>query len=127
MSSSRWGRGGLWPGRFGGNMDAADVREGTTVYLPVYHEGALFYFGDGHAADRQRIYAAQDGQRRDDLPQVPCSDEHCCHGFAQPLAGKQGNVRQQLSDLPCGDPYQAPSGDLSESGGHRSAPSRSEW
>ena len=41
--------GGLWPGPFGGNMDAADVREGTTVYLPVFHPGALFYFGDGHA------------------------------------------------------------------------------
>jgi len=41
--------GGLWPGNFGGNMDAADVREGTTVYLPVFHPGALFYFGDGHA------------------------------------------------------------------------------
>ena len=41
--------GGLWPGRFGGNMDASDVREGTTVYLPVFHRGALFYFGDGHA------------------------------------------------------------------------------
>jgi amidase len=41
--------GGLWPGRFGGNMDAADVREGSTVHLPVFHEGALFYFGDGHA------------------------------------------------------------------------------
>jgi len=41
--------GGLWPGNFGGNMDAADVREGTTVYLPVFHEGALFYFGDFHA------------------------------------------------------------------------------
>jgi len=40
---------GLWPGRFGGNMDASDVREGTTVYLPVFHPGALFYFGDGHA------------------------------------------------------------------------------
>jgi len=42
--------GGLWPGDFGGNMDTADVREGTTVYLPVFHPGALFYFGDGHAA-----------------------------------------------------------------------------
>jgi acetamidase/formamidase len=42
--------GGLWPGSFGGNMDAADVREGTTVYLPIFHEGAYFYFGDGHAA-----------------------------------------------------------------------------
>jgi len=41
--------GGLWPGRFGGNMDTSDVREGTTVYLPVNHKGALFYFGDGHA------------------------------------------------------------------------------
>jgi amidase len=41
--------GGLWPGPFGGNMDASDVREGATVYLPVFHAGALFYFGDGHA------------------------------------------------------------------------------
>jgi acetamidase/formamidase len=41
---------GLWPGPFGGNMDTPDVREGTTVYLPVFHRGALFYFGDGHAA-----------------------------------------------------------------------------
>jgi amidase len=42
--------GGLWPGNFGGNLDAADVREGATVYLPIFHEGAYFYFGDGHAA-----------------------------------------------------------------------------
>lgn len=42
--------GGLWPGNFGGNMDAPDIREGVTVYLPVFHEGALFYFGDVHAA-----------------------------------------------------------------------------
>jgi acetamidase/formamidase len=42
--------GGLWPGAFGGNMDAPEVREGTTVYLPVFHDGAYFYFGDGHAA-----------------------------------------------------------------------------
>ena len=40
---------GLWPGNFGGNMDASDVREGATVYLPVFHDGALFYFGDAHA------------------------------------------------------------------------------
>jgi len=42
--------GGLWPGPFGGNMDVSDVREGTTLSLPVFHAGALFYFGDGHAA-----------------------------------------------------------------------------
>jgi len=41
--------GGLWPGDFGGNMDSSDAVEGTTVYLPVFHDGAYFYFGDGHA------------------------------------------------------------------------------
>jgi acetamidase/formamidase len=41
--------GGLWPGDFGGNLDASDVKEGATVYLPVFHPGGLFYFGDGHA------------------------------------------------------------------------------
>jgi acetamidase/formamidase len=41
--------GGLWPGDFGGNMDASDVTQGVTVYLPVFHPGALFYFGDFHA------------------------------------------------------------------------------
>lgn len=41
--------GGLWPGNFGGNMDASDVAQGATVYLPVFHEGAYFYFGDVHA------------------------------------------------------------------------------
>lgn len=41
--------GGLWPGNFGGNMDAQEIRPGATVYLPVFHEGAYFYFGDGHA------------------------------------------------------------------------------
>ena len=40
---------GLWPGNFGGNMDVPEVREGTVVYLPIFNEGAYFYFGDGHA------------------------------------------------------------------------------
>jgi len=37
------------PSTFGGNMDASDACEGTTVYLPVFHEGAYFYYGDVHA------------------------------------------------------------------------------
>lgn len=37
-------------GNFGGNMDYNQIREGTTVYLPVYHPGALLFLGDGHAA-----------------------------------------------------------------------------
>jgi amidase len=27
----------------------SDVREGATVYLPIFHDGAYFYVGDGHA------------------------------------------------------------------------------
>lgn len=37
-------------GSFGGNMDYNQMREGTTVYLPVYAPGALLFVGDGHAA-----------------------------------------------------------------------------
>jgi amidase len=37
-------------GGFGGNMDYREIREGTTVYLPVFQPGALFFLGDGHAA-----------------------------------------------------------------------------
>jgi acetamidase/formamidase len=44
---------GLWPGNYGGNMDAPEVKEGTTVYLPIFHDGAYFYFGDGHARQGQ--------------------------------------------------------------------------
>lgn len=36
-------------GSYGGNMDYNDVVEGVTLYLPVYHKGAYFYIGDGHA------------------------------------------------------------------------------
>jgi amidase len=31
-------------------MDYNQLREGTTVYLPVYVPGALLFVGDGHAA-----------------------------------------------------------------------------
>ena len=37
------------PGNFGGNMDTPEIREGVTVYLPVFETGAYFYFGDIHA------------------------------------------------------------------------------
>jgi acetamidase/formamidase len=38
----------LVPGSHGGNMDSPEVRAGTTVYLGVNVEGALFSIGDGH-------------------------------------------------------------------------------
>ncbi|ORE91878.1 putative acetamidase/formamidase family protein [Aurantimonas sp. 22II-16-19i] len=44
-----WGRcGSPVPRIFGGNMDNKELRPGTTLYLPVFNEGALFYAGDGH-------------------------------------------------------------------------------
>ena len=38
------------PRRMGGNMDIRDLAAGTTLYLPVEVEGALFSIGDTHAA-----------------------------------------------------------------------------
>lgn len=35
-------------GEFGGNMDVKHLTEKTTLYLPVFVEGALFSVGDGH-------------------------------------------------------------------------------
>jgi len=37
-------------GAYGGNMDYNDNVEGTTLYFPVFHPGALLGMGDGHAA-----------------------------------------------------------------------------
>ena len=36
-------------GPYGGNMDFNEIREGATVWLPVYHPGALLFVADGHA------------------------------------------------------------------------------
>jgi len=41
-------RSSLVPERFGGNMDSPEVKAGTTVFLGVNQEGALFSLGDGH-------------------------------------------------------------------------------
>src|SRR3954453_5646329 len=38
------------PGIFGGNLDTRQLMQGTTLYLPVEVEGALFSCGDAHAA-----------------------------------------------------------------------------
>jgi acetamidase/formamidase len=36
------------PGRHGGNIDNKELIPGTTLYLPVHVDGALFSVGDGH-------------------------------------------------------------------------------
>jgi amidase len=38
-----------WLGPWGGNMDYNRLTEGTTVFLPVFQEGALLFLGDAHA------------------------------------------------------------------------------
>jgi len=38
------------PREFGGNLDCKELTAGSTIYLPVWNEGALFSTGDGHAA-----------------------------------------------------------------------------
>lgn len=37
------------PGAFGGNIDCAELVAGTTLFLPIQVDGALFYAGDAHA------------------------------------------------------------------------------
>ena len=39
----------FFQGPFGGNLDFSSIGTGATVYLPVFHDGAYFYIGDGHA------------------------------------------------------------------------------
>lgn len=38
------------PGAHGGHLDVRQLVPGCTLYLPVFHEGAWFSAGDGHAA-----------------------------------------------------------------------------
>ena len=38
------------PGAFGGNLDLKQLTRGSTLYLPVYNAGALFFTGDSHSA-----------------------------------------------------------------------------
>jgi acetamidase/formamidase len=38
------------PGPFGGNLDINEMVSGTTLYLPVFVDGALLWSGDSHAA-----------------------------------------------------------------------------
>ncbi len=46
-----WGRiGSAVPRAHGGNLDIKELTAGSTLYLPVFVDGALFSAGDGHAA-----------------------------------------------------------------------------
>ncbi|HIF76962.1 MAG TPA: amidase, partial [Sulfitobacter sp.] len=46
-----WGRiATIEPRKHGGNLDNKELVAGSTLYLPVFNEGALFSCGDGHGA-----------------------------------------------------------------------------
>jgi acetamidase/formamidase len=38
------------PGLFAGNLDCKELVTGSTLYIPIFHKGALFFTGDAHAA-----------------------------------------------------------------------------
>jgi amidase len=39
----------FFQGPFGGNLDYAAIKQSSTIYLPVFHDGGYLYVGDGHA------------------------------------------------------------------------------
>jgi acetamidase/formamidase len=87
------------PGRHGGNVDNREFLVGTTMYYPVFREGALFWAGDTH-------FAQGDGEvtgtgieahlnvtlqlivRKDvriESPVLETSHAWICHGFDEDL------------------------------------------
>jgi acetamidase/formamidase len=38
------------PRKHAGNLDIKELVAGTTLYIPIFNDGALFYCGDGHGA-----------------------------------------------------------------------------
>lgn len=80
----------------GGNMDDPDITEGTTVYFPVFVEGALFSIGDAHAtqgfgevcgtaieAPMRIVYEIDliKGDRTIEEPQYETKDSYAVTGF----------------------------------------------
>jgi len=39
----------FFQGSFGGNLDFSALKQSSTIYLPVFHEGAFLFLGDAHA------------------------------------------------------------------------------
>ncbi|MEO7158004.1 MAG: acetamidase/formamidase family protein, partial [Vicinamibacterales bacterium] len=73
--------------RFGGNMDYNQIVEGTTVYLPVNHPGALLFLGDGHAAQGDGELTGDALETSMDIEfSVDVIEQHEKRNFGQPLA-----------------------------------------
>lgn len=83
------------PGRNAGNMDLKDLVAGTTLYIPVWVEGALLEVGDGHAAQGDgeanqtgletslegRIQVIVHKDRTLDWPRAETATHHIAMGF----------------------------------------------
>jgi amidase len=39
----------FFQGNFGGNLDFSAIKQSSTIYLPVFHDGAFLFLGDAHA------------------------------------------------------------------------------
>lgn len=83
------------PGRHAGNIDLKELVAGTTLYIPVWVEGALFEIGDGHAAQGDgevnqtgletslegRVQLIVHKDRSLDWPRAETPDHHILMGF----------------------------------------------
>jgi acetamidase/formamidase len=91
-----WGRlSTLPPNKFGGNFDNKELVAGSTLFLPVFAEGALFSCGDGHGCQGDgevNVTAIETGLRgtfefivRDDLkldwPRAETATHHITMGI----------------------------------------------
>ena len=106
-----WGRvTSVIPRAMGGNMDNKELVAGTTVFFPVFNDGALFSAGDGHAVQgdgevcitavetslsgRFRLTARQDMQLT--APRAETPTHYITMGFDEDL---DDAVKQALRDM----------------------------
>lgn len=109
-----WGRvSTIQPRANGGNLDNKELVAGTTLYLPVFVEGALFSAGDGHGAQGDgevcvtAIETALEGRFRltvrDDmsltLPRAETPDHFITMAFNEDLDEAGRDALRQMLDL----------------------------
>ena len=121
-------RSSLAPGDWGGNMDTPEMRPGTTCYLGVNVDGALFSLGDGHARqgegeacgvavecamDTELVVEVIKGATPTAWPRLESDDFLMTTGSARPLddAFRIAHTQlvrwvQELTDLSTMDAYQ---------------------
>jgi acetamidase/formamidase len=103
------------PRAHGGNMDNKELRPGTTLYLPVFNEGALFSAGDGHGRQgdgevcvtaletaltgRFRLTVRKD--LKTDLPFAETADSLISMGFDVDLDDAAKTAVRRMIDLVC--------------------------